>query len=401
MRAWPLLSEPGALCVLRLTLAVLCITQAFARLWDGAVPQLEALLQAWGLPAAGVLAWGLTGVELAAGVALAAGWAVRLAAGSLVVVAVASLVMAGARDVGSAQPLVLTGAAADLMLLMVLLVLGASAPARRQDDRHLAPEAAPLTPDEVERRLLSRQVRAALDAGRFHAVYRPQVVASTHRVAGFMSAGRMRATAGASALSPEVFLPVLAREGWMEEYCSLMLRQVLADVPTVCKAYGSTVRLSCDVPAALFVHPVFPARLAMMLQQAGVASRNLALQVTEDVFREDAARLRAACAALRALGVQVVLDGFGRGFTALRGLREAQFDEVRIDAGFVQDVETDARSAWVLSALCDLGRDFNCRVAVEGGDDIESLERLGRLGGDCVLMASEYAPERVAQCALA
>ena len=382
------LSLPVALAGLRWAVAAAVAAHGLAHLLGGpglaAAPSLQ-----------NTLAW----LQVAGAVALALRWG-----GAPVAIGV--LLLAGADLAWIDQPLAGLagrGMTASLSLLgqgvAWLAALGVVVAAELHDAAAragaLAPHAAALLDDEAG--ALRRRVREALDRGQFYASYHAKIMTSTHRVVGFTGVGRLLDVAGPTAPAPAAVQAVLRAQGWMPEYFDMLLDKVLADVPSLCKGYGSAIRVALEVPTARFTDPGFPARLSAQLRAAGVLPRNLALEVGEEAFAGGLAPLRAACEALRALGVQVALGGFGGGFAALRGLRDVQFDEVRIHRDFAGGIDADERSQWVLTALCDLGRDFNCRVVIEGADDLRKLERFSRVGGDFVSMTTEYTPGRMTE----
>lgn len=391
MRRLAFVTLPVALAGLRWAVAAALAMQGLAQLLGGPARAPGSSLQTT-----------LALLQVAGGAALGLRQGGAWLAGGLLLLAAAGLAwidpplagLAGRGGMGS-----LVGASQGITLLAALAVV-AAAEARGAEDRASAVDPSQPGVQPCDEASMARQrVREALDRGQFYLSYHAKIMTSTHRVVGFTAVGRLLAAAGPVAPAPaaEAVQAVLRAEGWLAEYFDMLLGKVLADLPRLCKAYGSATRVALEVPAAVFTDGGFAARLASQLQAAGVLPRNLALEVGEDVFTGHLPRLREACEALRALGVQVALGGFGGGFAALRGLRDVQFDEVRIHRDFASGIEVDERGPWVLAALCDLGRDFNCRVVIEGADDLRQLERFSRLGGDFVSMTTEHTPSRMTE----
>ncbi len=92
----------------------------------------------------------------------------------------------------------------------------------------------------------------------------------------------------------------------------------------------------------------------------------------------------ARSAALKALGVRLALDGYGRGPTALRGLQLGVLDTLKLARELHQDVPADAQRAAVVGAIIALARELGLRVVAEGVDRQEQLACLRRRGCDAV-----------------
>ncbi|MCV2361995.1 EAL domain-containing protein [Paucibacter sp. DJ1R-11] len=246
------------------------------------------------------------------------------------------------------------------------------------------PFAAEMLQQLHEEQVLRERVRQALDQDGFYAVYQAKVDREHQQIVGFEGLARMRPLEDEQVPGPATFISVLHAEGWMTQFGERMLQRILHDMPALCARYGADIQVAANVSPALFLSPGFPDLLKGLLIESGVAASNLIIEITEEVFVGDLQRLRQACAALRDLGVQVSLDDFGSGFSSLSYLREVHFDEIKIDRSFVQRIETDRRSQMVLATLCELGRDFDCRVVIEGVETAGQLERISGLHGVCL-----------------
>ncbi|MCV2356298.1 EAL domain-containing protein [Paucibacter sp. B2R-40] len=235
-----------------------------------------------------------------------------------------------------------------------------------------------------DEQVLRERVRLALDQDGFYAVYQAKVDLEHQQIVGFEGLARMRPVGDEQVPGPATFIGVLHAEGWMTQFGERMLQRILQDLPALCERYGAAAQVAANVSPALFLSPGFPDLLQRLLLESGVAAGNLIIEITEEVFVGDLQRLRQACAALRDMGVQVSLDDFGSGFSSLSYLREVHFDEIKIDRSFVQRIETDRRSQMVLSTLCELGRDFDCRVVIEGVETAGQVECISGLHGVCL-----------------
>jgi len=80
------------------------------------------------------------------------------------------------------------------------------------------------------------------------------------------------------------------------------------------------------------------------------------------------------------MGFRIALDDFGIGYSSLSYLRAFQFDRIKIDRSFVQNIETDHDAQSILSAIASLGHILRMKVVAEGVET-ESQRRLVHMAG--------------------
>jgi EAL domain-containing protein (putative c-di-GMP-specific phosphodiesterase class I) len=203
-------------------------------------------------------------------------------------------------------------------------------------------------------------------------------------------------------ISPAEFVPVAEGSGLVVE----LGRHILA---TAC---GQVARWQADTPAdtlALNVNlsarqipdPALVATVAQILAASGLAPASLALEITEGVLLEDSAETARTLAALQGLGLELVLDDFGTGFSSLSYLRRFALDGLKVDRAFVADLGEDgAGDAAIVAAIQGMARALGMRTVAEGVETPAQLERLRALGCDAAqgfYFAKPAAKETVEQ----
>jgi EAL domain-containing protein (putative c-di-GMP-specific phosphodiesterase class I) len=91
---------------------------------------------------------------------------------------------------------------------------------------------------------------------------------------------------------------------------------------------------------------------------------------------------------LRALGVRVVLDDFGTGFSSLAYLRQLPLDTIKVDRSFVTDLDVRDPNVGIIRAVVSLAHGLGITVVAEGIETDEQARRLRELGCD---MGQGYA----------
>ena len=103
--------------------------------------------------------------------------------------------------------------------------------------------------------------------------------------------------------------------------------------------WPETVRVAVNVPVPLFNHSDFVDCVSEALQDAGMPTSRLELEVNEAVFFGDTNQVDRTLAQLFKLGVRLTLDEFGSGYSSLAYLRRAPFDAIKIDEKLVAEAD--------------------------------------------------------------
>src|SRR5262249_19599698 len=83
----------------------------------------------------------------------------------------------------------------------------------------------------------------------------------------------------------------------------------------------------------------------------------------------------AALAALKAIGVAIVMDDFGTGYSSLSYLWRFPFDKIKIDASFMHALDaSDAHAEKIIRTIVALGRSLGMRGTVRG---VENSRQVG------------------------
>jgi diguanylate cyclase (GGDEF)-like protein len=140
-------------------------------------------------------------------------------------------------------------------------------------------------------------------------------------------------------------------------------------------------------------------RLGGCLRAAGLAPGNLELELSEELLLNAADAGGGALTALKALGVRLALDGYGRGPTSLRSLQLGVLNTLKLARELHQEVPGNAERTALVGAIIALARELGLRVVAEGVDRQEQLACLRRSGCDAVQAFMSCPPLPAEACA--
>ena len=152
------------------------------------------------------------------------------------------------------------------------------------------------------------------------------------------------------------------------------------------KAFEASHLLSEQLTLALNISPVqmrdsgLPAQVYENAQAGGFPLSRLIVEITESALHYDLGTAQNVAAALKAMGCKLALDDFGTGYSSLRHLQSMQFDEIKIDRSFVQEMTTERNSRKIVAAIIGLGQSLGLDTIAEGVETEEQADMLIWLG---------------------
>ncbi len=106
--------------------------------------------------------------------------------------------------------------------------------------------------------------------------------------------------------------------------------------------------------------------VATALDEFGLNSSALCLEITENVVVQDIDATQKTLTELKNLGVQIAVDDFGTGYSALTYLKTLPIDILKVDKSFVRDLGTDSGDLAIVQSIMALANAFKLDVVAEG-----------------------------------
>jgi diguanylate cyclase (GGDEF)-like protein len=141
-------------------------------------------------------------------------------------------------------------------------------------------------------------------------------------------------------------------------------------------------RIAVNLSALQFCHAGLVNTVASALSKHGLQANSLTLEITETTAMSDADASMTVLQQLSSMGVDLSIDDFGTGYSSLMYLKRLPANELKIDRGFVRDLENDSDDAAIVSAIVALGQALNLRIVAEGVETSSQRSFLTRLGCD-------------------
>ena len=239
---------------------------------------------------------------------------------------------------------------------------------------------------------LETDLRFALERGEFVTYYQPIVELANGKIAGAEALTRWQHPLR-GLLLPGEFIAVAEESGLLVGIDWYVIDQSCRQLALWQREFGvdAPSSVSVNISDRLFASRGFSGSLGDLLRRSGVQPSALQLEITETVFRGNYAETLVILRELKALGVRLLVDDFGTGYSSLVSFTQAAFDGLKIDRGFIEEIESNERNRALVKTMCQFARDLNMSVVCEGVERATQMQILIELG--CVFgQGFRYAP---------
>ena len=216
-----------------------------------------------------------------------------------------------------------------------------------------------------EHLLLENRMWATLENGGFDVHLQAQVELETGRVIGAEVLLRWHDPELGS-VEPGRFIPIAEESGLILPLGDWVLARAMALLAEWRDDGMDHLRLAVNLSARQFSGGALLSRLDELLAEHAIDPARMELEITETAAMRDPENTRSLLQQLRARGFKLAIDDFGTGYSSLAYLKLFAIDRIKIDRGFVRDIETNPNDAAIVDATIGLAHALGLGVIAEG-----------------------------------
>ena len=244
---------------------------------------------------------------------------------------------------------------------------------------------------------LETDLRRAIEEDELELYYQPIVSLKDGTLQGYESLIRWRHPQR-GVLPPGDFLPIAEETGliiplgwWTMAAAARQVRRWLDE--------GQTGRwVAVNLSATQLSQPDLVDRLARILEETRVPPQALRLELTENVIMRKAESTSRRLCQLQELGVSLMIDDFGRGYSSLSYLHRFSADTLKIDRSFITDVGPNGENGEIVRTIVALAGELGMGVVAEGvetRDQFRVVRLLGCGSAQGFYLAEPMPPEQL------
>jgi diguanylate cyclase (GGDEF)-like protein/PAS domain S-box-containing protein len=216
-----------------------------------------------------------------------------------------------------------------------------------------------------EHLMLENRMWATLENGGFDLYLQAQVDLETGHVIGAEVLLRWH-DPELGDVDPGRFIPIAEESGLILPLGDWVLARSMAMLAEWREEGLGQLRLAVNLSARQFSGDALLSRLDELLEEHAIDPARLELEITETAAMRDPENTRRLLQQLRARGFKLAIDDFGTGYSSLAYLKLFAIDRIKIDRGFVRDLETNPNDAAIVDATISLAHALGLGVIAEG-----------------------------------
>jgi diguanylate cyclase (GGDEF)-like protein len=236
-----------------------------------------------------------------------------------------------------------------------------------------------MTAEADARHQLENEMREAIARNEFELFYQPMYHAETREVCGAEALVRWRHPQK-GLIPPDRFIPLAEETGLIVQLGDWILQKACADAV----AWPEHVKVSINLSSVQFRKGDLFDIILCALVDSGLPPERLEIEITESVLLENEATYRTLLQQLKNIGVSIVLDDFGIGYSSLGYLTKFPVDKIKIDKSFTQGLIARAECAAVIASVLTLARGLDIATTAEGVETEDQYDMLRAAGVNVV-----------------
>lgn len=240
--------------------------------------------------------------------------------------------------------------------------------------------AAHLTLSELEQfaATLHSEVLADVSRGAFYYEYQPIASCASGLVGGYEALVRWRR--GGQTTLPADFLPVVEETGAIVQ----IQQRLLSDVAAAHHQLEASSFIAINWSPAQLSNSTAVSAFLGQIRELRIDPTRLVIEITEHTIAADPATARASIVRMKAAGLRIALDDFGKGYCGLGYLCNLPIDHIKIDGSLIAQLNRSPRSAAIIEGIIDLAHRLGSEVIAECVETEEQRTLLDKL--DCDYM---------------
>ncbi|CAM5211571.1 PAS domain S-box-containing protein/diguanylate cyclase (GGDEF)-like protein OS=Ureibacillus acetophenoni OX=614649 GN=SAMN05877842_104167 PE=4 SV=1 [Ureibacillus acetophenoni] len=224
--------------------------------------------------------------------------------------------------------------------------------------------------------ILDRDMRKAIINEDFELFFQPKVEPNRGQIYGAEVLMRWNHDEW-GAISPNEFIPIAEENHLIIPITDWVIKKVI----TLLKEWkdsGFLLRsISVNVPPIRFMHNGLVDLVKEQLEMNQIPPKYLELEITESTLLKSEHMVLSTIEELKALGVRIAIDDFGKGYSFLDLLRRFKPDTVKIDRDFIRNLSHDSHmEKGIVSSILYLAKTLDMKVVAEGVEESEQLQFL-------------------------
>jgi len=229
--------------------------------------------------------------------------------------------------------------------------------------------------------VLYNDMHAALEREQFEVYYQPIVDAKSGRVVSSEALIRWHHPEYGM-VPPDLFIAVMEKTGFIAELGRFVLNEVLKQQKRWELFQFRQIPVSINLSLIELEEGKFVEYVEKQIAYHKANPDLIRYEITEGLAMQDKKHFAMQFNALKKLGIAIVLDDFGSGYTSYAYLKRFPASLLKIDKVLVDNILTNKDDQYIVKSIIDLGHSLGMKVVIEGIENKNMADLLTSYGCD-------------------
>ena len=230
--------------------------------------------------------------------------------------------------------------------------------------------------------VVADDIAQGIENNEFIPYYQPKYSLTEKRFVSAEALARWKTPEGI--LARIKFIDRAGRAGLLNRIDMAIFEAAIKDVGDQLKRGRKVIPVSVNFSLYEFFSNNFLTKVRETLQKNQVPPTLLEIEITETTSQVNKFLSLQVIKKLRDMGVRILMDDFGTGFSQIENLRQIPFDAIKIDKSFTDRILEDEKIRSIVRFLIQLIHDNDMEAIVEGVESIEQVELLRKMKVDTI-----------------
>lgn len=208
------------------------------------------------------------------------------------------------------------------------------------------------------------EFQKALKEHQTHLVYQPEIDLKTNKPFCFEALIRWEHP-DYGLIMPNRFIPLIEQTNLIHDLTDWVFTQVIEKILEF-RDHDIDIIMSVNISSKNLANPNFFKSVISKLREAAIDPSQIILEITESHFMVNPKENINVLNNFVKTGMRIAIDDFGTGYSSLSLLGQLPVKIIKIDRSFIRDIDLDATTYHIVSAIIDIAHKLGCKVVAEG-----------------------------------
>ena len=241
----------------------------------------------------------------------------------------------------------------------------------------------------VSAKKLEEDIKNAIKNKEFKAYFQPQVQASTQKIIACEALARWLKPDG-TIISPFHFIPYAEKNGFIQQIDECIFKDICEKLKILYDK-GLAVPISINLSRSYMEDTNYIKYLIGFFEKYNLPKNLIEFEITETGLITNVESLMHTLRYINESQYKISLDDFGTGYSSIKTLQDYDFDYLKIDKSFVDNIGSE-KSNTIINYSLYIAKALQLRSIAEGVETLEQFEYLKENGCDIVQGYYFYRP---------